>query len=288
MTSRDLLVVIPESHGASFLREDKEFFLASLSVSNTTFLVFLAPQDAKVVAAARSLCVAGDSAGVLPAKVLSKTQALFFDMDATVIEEESLVEIARVAGKGAEVEEITRKAMAGGLDFATSLRMRLGILKGLSRSLVESIRPTFNPGILELTAYCNAQEIPVFLVSGGFMDLARPVAKQMGCKDVLANRFAWKDDALLGDVDGELVDAGGKRKAVERWCETYGLDAKFCLAIGDGANDLPMMHHCGAAIGFRPKRALWPHLALCNEVGDHLLLKELLQIAKSISNSSKP
>lgn len=287
MTTRDLLVVLPESEGTRFLRDEKEFFLTLFSVAKATFLVFLAPSGAKVVDVARKLCVRGQSAGVLPWKTLARTQALFFDMDATVIEEESLVEIARVAGKGAEVEEITTRAMAGGMDFATSLRMRLSILNGLSRSLVESIKPTFNPGILDLAAYCHSEDILVFLVSGGFMDLALPVGKQMGCKDVQANRFAWTNDTLAGDVEGELVDTGGKLKAVQRWCEKYHLDSQLCLAIGDGANDLLMMQHCGASVGFKPKQALWSHLALCNAVGDHLFLKELLVIAKSQSVSPK-
>jgi phosphoserine phosphatase len=203
-------------------------------------------------------------------------QAIFFDMDATVIAEESLVEVAKAAGKEAEVATLTAQAMAGGMDFAESLRLRLSILKGTHRSVVLGIRSHLNPGIRALADSMHARGVKLFLVSGGFMDLAVPVAKGLRFTDVCANRFAWNGDVLAGDVEGDIVGAEGKRAAVERWCIVHRLDPKLCIAVGDGANDQNMMGICGLAVGYEPKKALWDKIAVCNAIGDHELLLMLL------------
>lgn len=232
---------------------------------------------ADVVAQAQELIRRGETAGIVPETLLNP-HAIFMDMDATVIAEESLVEIAKAAGKETEVAALTAKAMAGGMDFAESLRIRLAMLKGTPRSIVQSVVPHLNPGMRDFAEAMTKRKVNLFLVSGGFMDLAEPVAKDLGFRGVRANRFAWDGDNLAGDVDGEIVGAAGKRDAMLGWCKTYGFDPKCCIAVGDGANDLMMMESSGLAVGFQPKKALWSKVSVCNAVGDHRLLAELLKL----------
>lgn len=223
----------------------------------------------------------GFSAAVIPHQLI-RPDAIFFDMDATVIQEESLVEIAAAAGKKREVEEITTAAMAGGLDFKDSLKARLLILRGLDRSNILNIKPSISAGMSQLALWCHQNRIPIFLVSGGFVDLAGPIAMQLGFKDFRANRFAWDGDRLAGYVDGDIIDAEGKRTAVSQWCQVHNLNPKKCIAVGDGANDRLMMDFCGLSVGFSPKKILWPFLDMANHTGDHRLLMDVLAPLQSI------
>lgn len=223
------------------------------------------------ISAARDAISQGESAAIIPHHMI-RPEALFFDMDATVIEEESLVEIAKVAGKSREIEDMTTAAMGGGMDFKESLKARLALLRGVDRIQVLSVKPTFSRGMTQLAAWCHQNHIPMFLVSGGFVDLAGPIAAQLGFKDYRANRFAWNGDKLAGEVEGEIIDAAGKRNAVSAWCNIHGFSPERCLAIGDGANDLLMMDFCGLAAGFSPKKVLWEHLEIANHTLDHRFL----------------
>ncbi len=237
--------------------------------------------DASTINLALEKIRIGQSAAIIPHQLI-RPDALFFDMDATVIEEESLVEIAKASGKQKEIEAMTKAAMAGGMDFKESLRARLALLKGVDRSQVLNVRPTISRGMTHLASWCHQQRIPMFLVSGGFVDLAGPVAQQLGFKDFRANRFAWNGDKLAGDVDGEIVDAAGKRDAVSQWCKIHQLNPKSCIAVGDGANDQLMMSFCGMAAGFSPKKVLWEHLQLANHTGDHRFLVDALVPLKDL------
>jgi phosphoserine phosphatase len=248
--------------------------LRPLKSGQKSFVVTDHPSS-ELISRARAEMSTGNSAAVIPLRLLCP-DAIFFDMDATVIAEESLVELATVAGKEKEVLALTEKAMAGGMDFKESLRRRLAILSGLRRDQVLGIQPTINPGMKTLADWCHQHNIPIFLVSGGFVDLAEPVAKSLGFLDFKANRFAWKDDRLTGDVDGEIVDGRGKCEAISRWCTIHHLDPHLCVAVGDGANDLPMMAMCGLAVGFSPKKTLWSHLDVANHTGDHSFLVQCL------------
>ncbi len=245
-----------------------------LSLQGTSFALLTDPL-LEHINLCKKLLFDGVTSGLIHEGVVTP-EAIFFDVDATVIEEESLVEIAKMAGKQGEIEELTTKAMAGKMDFSESLRRRVQILAGTKRNIIHAVKPTFNPGIKSLAEFCVSRQIKLFLVSGGFVDLAQGVAKSLGFHDFHANQFEWSGDQLTGRVLGEIVDARGKVQAIERWCQHYNLDPKRCIAVGDGANDLPMMEFVGCAVGFKPKKVLWSSLAVCNAIGDHTLLKELL------------
>jgi phosphoserine phosphatase len=241
------------------------------------FLVFDDPSP-EVVTLTRSRIAAGESAAVIPAHFTSPAAA-FFDMDATVIAEESLVEIARLAGKYELIESITAKAMAGGMDFRESLALRLSELKGIRRDDVLTISPHINKGMPEISVWAASHGIPLYLISGGFVDLAEPVARQLRFRDFKANRFAWDDSGLmLGHAEGDIIDANGKLNAVERWCDHLGTTPAQCVAVGDGANDLPMLRACGWAVGFQPKKALWHHIHCANHTGDHRFMLRCLNV----------
>jgi phosphoserine phosphatase len=247
----------------------------SIHLDQQEFLLFSNP-SADVRELAKSQILEQKTAGVFLAKTL-RPDAIFFDMDATVIKEESLVEIAGAAGVLSEIEALTQSAMAGDVDFSQSLRARLKILKGTSRDVVTSVKPTLQPGIADLCSWARTANIPYFLVSGGFIDLAGPLANSLGFKDLEANRFEWIDDKLSGGIVGPIVDGERKLEAIKSWCQRYRFDLSRCIAVGDGANDAPMLKACGLGVGFLPKSVLLPILKLSNQTGHHGLLLDLLK-----------
>jgi phosphoserine phosphatase len=224
---------------------------------------------------AKNLMKSGKTAGFFP-HGLFKPEAIFFDMDATLIEEESLVEIARAVNKVEEIEHLTTQAMNGGMKFAESLQLRLSILKGVKREVVDSIRPTLMPGALELCRFAREMNIKCFLVTGGFTVTASKVAEMLKLDEYCANEFGWMGDVLSGEVVGSIVDAKGKKTAINAWANEHQLDLMRCMAVGDGANDLPMLKSVGISIGIKPKPILWEHVNLINMTGDHTLLKYLI------------
>lgn len=205
-------------------------------------------------------------------------KAVFFDMDATVIREESLVALAAFAGVEKAVHEITERAMAGSLDFASALRERVALLKDLDASALGELagKLTLMPGIKALVAQCRSQGIPCFMVSGGFVELASHVAAEVGFAGYHANRFEIRNGRLTGALASEIVDARGKRDFVAATCKSLKVALEDAVAVGDGANDLQMLNLVGTAVGHQPKEVLLPHLHFANWVGDHRLLLPLL------------
>lgn len=228
-----------------------------------------------LVKALRQAFIAGATAGYAP---VPRTQAVFFDMDATVIVEESLVELATHAGHGARVLEVTERAMRGEIDFAESLHERVALLKGTSADVVKMVadRLTLNRGIQPFVAFCREVGVPTFMVSGGFTVLAEAIQKKVGFNDIHANILGIAHGKLTGKVDGPIVDAVEKRRYFLETCKSHGIDPKQATAVGDGANDLPMMAAAGMAVGFKPKPVLLPHIHALNAVGNHAFLGPLL------------
>ncbi len=205
-------------------------------------------------------------------------KAVFFDMDATAIAEESLVEIAAAVGKRAVVEELTEKAMRGGLDFSASLKARLALLVGVRREVVLQVGSslTINPGLKAFSEECRRRGVPVFLVSGGFTVLAATLAKAIAATAYHANELAFIDDKLTGEVVGPIVDAQAKYQFIHEQCQKYGWSLAEIAAVGDGANDIPMLKAAGAAIGYRCKPILHPLIHAYIGNGDHGFLAPLL------------
>ena len=202
----------------------------------------------------------------------------FFDMDATIVAQESIVELARAAGKEEEVEAITREAMAGKTDFRAALESRLEILKGLPESCLAGValRISKNPGIDEFAKWASSKGIRSYIVSGGFLEFALPLAEGLGFDGAFAHKLIFENGKFSGRIAGEVVDSAGKERIVRREAARLGVPLDDVAAIGDGANDLAMMRAAGLAIGYQPKAILFPALDGANFNGDHRFLIPLL------------
>lgn len=189
-------------------------------------------------------------------------KAAFFDMDSTVIGQETIVELAACGNKQQEVSDITEAAMAGKLDFNQALQQRVATLQGLPVSIFEEVkqRLVINPGMVEFSSAANKQGLGLYLVSGGFIPFVRDIAATLGFAGSHGNHLDEKDGYLLGTVSGTIVDAAEKKAFLLSTVEALQLDPKEALAVGDGANDLEMMSAAGLAIGYKPKELLLPHV----------------------------
>jgi phosphoserine phosphatase len=195
--------------------------------------------------------------GFTPPLNLSNFKLIAFDMDSTLINIECIDEIADAAGRKAEVAAITEAAMRGEItDFKDSLRRRLALLEGVSVASMEAVyaeRLQINPGAKALIDACKAVGMKVLLVSGGFTFFADKVQQTLGIDYVKANVLEVKDGKLTGRLIkqawGEICDGEEKRRTVLATCESLGITPKQAIAMGDGANDLPMMRLCADAGG---------------------------------------
>lgn len=181
-----------------------------------------------------------------------------FDADSTIIRNEVIELIADEAGRGAEVAAATEAAMRGEVDFAASLRSRVGELAGVPVAsfdrVLSRIEPT--PGVDALIAAIHDRGGVAAVVSGGFHEILDTVAPGLGVDVWRANRLAVADGILTGAVDGPIVDAAAKASALREWAAAYGVAASATIAVGDGANDLLMMDAAGLGVAFNAKPAV--------------------------------
>jgi phosphoserine phosphatase len=181
-----------------------------------------------------------------------------FDADSTIIRNEVIELIADEAGRGAEVAAATEAAMRGEVDFASSLRSRVGELAGVPVASFERVlsRSEPTPGVRELIAAIHERGGVAAVVSGGFHEILDTVAPSLGVDVWRANRLVSADGVLTGVVDGPIVDAAGKAEALREWALAHGVAASATIAVGDGANDLLMMDAAGLGIAFNAKPAV--------------------------------
>jgi len=189
-------------------------------------------------------------------------KAVFFDMDSTVIAQESIVELAKFAGTAEEVHRITELAMQGQLDFHQALEQRVATLKGQPASILSDVskKLTLNPGIIEFCRLAKSMNTELYLISGGFHELAGYIAGQLSFDGYQANHLEQIDGILTGKVIGDIVGANEKRNFVKNICLQKSFQAQNIIAIGDGANDLPMLTYAGLSLGYQPKEILLSHI----------------------------
>ncbi|HTN57312.1 MAG TPA: phosphoserine phosphatase SerB [Protaetiibacter sp.] len=177
------------------------------------------------------------------------------DVDSTLIEDEVIELLADAAGSREAVAEVTFRAMNGELDFAESLRERVATLAGLPESVFAEVgaRVTVTRGAPEMIAAVQAAGGKVAVVSGGFHEIIDPLAERLGLDHWRANRLEVADGVLTGRVIPPIVDAAAKAEALQEWADAAGIPIAQTLAVGDGANDLPMMALAGLSVGFDAK-----------------------------------
>ncbi|WP_372740684.1 phosphoserine phosphatase SerB, partial [Neptunomonas sp.] len=178
-----------------------------------------------------------------------------FDMDSTLIEAEVIDELAKEAGVGDQVIEITEAAMRGELDFNESFRRRVALLKGLDASVLESVaqRLPLTEGAEDLVSHLKMLGFKTAILSGGFTYFAEKLQKQLGFDYVYANQLDIRDGVVTGEVVGEIVNGDRKAQLLREIAEREGVRLEQTIAVGDGANDLPMLSIAGLGIAFRAK-----------------------------------
>ena len=195
---------------------------------------------------------------------LADFKLIAFDMDSTLINIECVDELAAAVGRKSEVAAITEATMRGEIaDFKESLRLRVALLKGVSLASMEQVyleRLRLNPGAAELVAACKKAGMKVLLVSGGFTYFSDRVRDRLGIDYTRANVLEAEGGALTGRmVDqpwGDICDGEEKRKMLLETCSRLGIAPTQAIAMGDGANDLPMMGIAGLSVAYHAKPAV--------------------------------
>lgn len=187
-----------------------------------------------------------------------RKKLLIADMESTIIENEMLDELADFIGLRDQVSDITRRAMNGELDFTEALAARVALLKGLPVSVLgdAAARIRLMPGARELLATMRKAGAHTALVSGGFTVFAEPIAAKLGFDHVKANRLELADGHIAGTVGAPILTRDSKLEALKALSEEYAIPLSDTVAIGDGANDLPMLQAAGLGVAFHAKPAV--------------------------------
>jgi phosphoserine phosphatase len=212
-----------------------------------------APDKAKVALEADGIDL------VVQGEAGRRKRLLIADMDSTIITVECIDELAGYAGVKAHVAAVTERAMRGELDFAAALAERVALLEGLpaeviDRCYAETVRLT--SGARELVATMKRDGAQCLLLSGGFTVFAERVASEAGFDRAAANVLGIEGGRLTGRVQGEVLGAEAKKQALLDAAAALGIDLADTLAVGDGANDIPMLEAAGLGVAYRAKPAV--------------------------------
>jgi phosphoserine phosphatase len=224
-----------------------------------------------------------------PGQKLSDFKLIAFDMDSTLINIECVDEVADAAGRKAEVAAITEAAMRGEIaDYKESLRQRVTLLKGVTVAHLEQVytqRLQLNPGAADLVAACKKAGLKVLLVSGGFTFFTDRIRDRLGIDFARSNVLEMESGPNCGILTGRMVDqpwgdicdGAEKRRTLLEVSTLLGLEPSQCIAVGDGANDLPMMDVAGLSVAYHAKPTVRAQAMVSIESGGLDRLLEVLQ-----------
>ena len=200
------------------------------------------------------------------------------DVDGTLIAEEVIDLLGKEAGCEEEISQITKQAMRGELDFETSLRKRVALLKGLPISVFDTVFKSIHlsQNAQEFISILQKNGILVALVSGGFTPIVERLAKSLGIFYFSANQLEVKDGFLTGRLVGEIVTGQVKKSTLEKWRKELELPKERTIAIGDGANDLLMLKSAGHSIAFCSKEVVKAEIACHVDKRDFLEVLSLI------------
>jgi phosphoserine phosphatase len=199
--------------------------------------------------------------GVVPPLALADFRLIAFDMDSTLIDIECVDEIADAAGRKAEVAAITEAAMRGEIaDYKDSLRRRVALLEGVPVDALEAVyreRLHLNPGAETLVRACQRAGLKTLLVSGGFTFFTDRIRDRLGIDFTRSNVLGVENGRLTGRLLdqpwGDICDGAEKRRMLLQTCAALGIAPRQAIAVGDGANDLPMMGEAGLSVAYHAK-----------------------------------
>ena len=215
---------------------------------------------------------------VVQPSINRRKKMLIADMDSTMIQQECIDELADVAGVGDHVKDITARAMNGELDFHSALRERVGLLKGLPETVIGEVietRITLMSGGPALLATMKKSGAFAALVSGGFTAFTSHIAQTLGFDENRANTLLVEGGKLTGEVGDPILGQQAKVDALEHYTAQLGLSAADVIAVGDGANDLGMLHRAGTGVALHAKPSV---AAQCEVRVNHGDLTALLYI----------
>ena len=180
------------------------------------------------------------------------------ELESTLIQDEVIDLLAREAGRGSEVKEITDQAMAGKIDFVAALEKRVSFLSGLSISVFQKLAREirYSDGALELIEFCKEKGIPIGAVSGGFKQAVTALGLPEKLDFIRANELEENDGILTGKLVGKIIDAHAKAEALLDFAALSEIPLAETIAIGDGANDIEMIRAAGLGIAYKAKPAL--------------------------------
>ena len=195
---------------------------------------------------------------IVSGHIRRKKRLLLADMDATIIRDESLDELADLAGLADKIIPITKRAMAGELNFQEALSERLSFLNGQPETLLHQVvkNTQITDGAHELVSTMRAHGAHCYLVSGGFTFLSDVIAHQLGFTDHHSNIMGISNGMLTGKAVPPILDQQAKLRFLKHYIKKFNFKADDCLCVGDGANDMAMLQHAGMGVAFQGKPAL--------------------------------